>query len=240
MKIALLEQRTHDAEMLTSWIRAANHEVVVHDSSEAFARAVARDPFDLLIISPRMSSADVLPQVSDHVVNLTPVLQLISRNSEKEMVAALNAGADDCIVTPPRRDEFFARIEALVRRVPRAARKRPQILTFGNITIDLKNRLFLNRGERIALTPKSYDLAVVMFTSLGQLLSRGFLMERIWGRGSSTSTRTLDTHVSRLRSDLGLNPENGWNLQSVYQHGYRLEQVDVAEDATQEQVSLQA
>ena len=205
MKIALLEQRPPDAELLTDWLLATSHEVVIHESPDAFARAVAHDHFDLLIISPRMNSADVLPRVSGHVVNPTPVLQLISRNSEKDMVSALKAGADDCIVTPPRREEFFARIEALVRRVSHVARKRPQILTFGNISIDLKNRLLLNRGERVALKPNSYDPAVAMFTSVGQLLSRGFLVERIWGR-SSISTRTLDTHVSRLRSDLGLTP----------------------------------
>ena len=234
MKIALLEQRAHDAELLAGWIRAANHEVVVHDSREAFTHGAARESFDLLIIGPRMHSADVLPWVSAHAADPLPVLQLIARNSEEDMVAALKAGADDCMVTPPRREEFFARIDALVRRVPRVAGKRSQVLTFGDIMIDLQNRVILRREERIALTPKSYDLAVVMFTNVGQLLTRGFLMDRIWGRGSSTSTRTLDTHVSRLRSDLGLTRENGWQLQSVYQHGYRLERMDVVEDATQQ------
>lgn len=93
----------------------------------------------------------------------------------------------------------------------------------GALSVDLRNRLIFREGERLTLTPKTYDLAVLLLTHTGQLLTRSYLLERVWGRGRSSQTRTLDTHISRLRSVLGLAPENGWKLQSVYQHGYRLD-----------------
>lgn len=227
MKIALLDGNSHNAGLLAGWLRKAGHGVVLHDSGQAFVDTVHSDTFDLLIVGPRaaeMSSIQVMLSLREHAGDSTPVLRLLERNNENDMVAALNAGADDCMVTPPRRAEFFARIDALVRRVPRAVVKRPQVLTFDNIRVDLKNRAIRRNGQRIALTPKSYDLAIFFFSNLGQLLSRSYLMERIWGRSASASTRTLDTHISRLRVELSLTPENGWQLQSVYQHGYRLEQ----------------
>jgi DNA-binding response OmpR family regulator len=66
---------------------------------------------------------------------------------------------------------------------------------------------------------------VFLFRNVGNLVSRGHILESVWGRTSDLNTRTVDTHVSRLRSKLGLAPENGWKLTAVYQHGYRLEQV---------------
>jgi DNA-binding response OmpR family regulator len=80
-------------------------------------------------------------------------------------------------------------------------------------------------GAEVDLTQKDFDLAVFLFRNVGNLVSRGHILESVWGRTSDLNTRTVDTHVSRLRSKLGLVPENGWKLSAVYQHGYRLEQV---------------
>ena len=121
---------------------------------------------------------------------------------------------------------MLARIAALVRRTQRLDER--ERLEFGALCIDLKNRIILRDGARVALTPKTYNLAVFLLTNSGQLLSRAYLLERIWGSNKSAATRTLDTHISRLRTVLGLTPDNGWQLQSVYQYGYRLDRADGA------------
>ncbi len=237
MKITLLEDDPYTADLLSGWLTAAGHVPVVFESVQHVIREAAGDAGDLLIIGASsqdggrqggdpMGGAQVIARVREQSLTPVPLLRLCPNTNELEMVAALNAGADDCMVKPLRRLEFLARIEALTRRMTRAT-KRVEVLNFGDLSVDLQNRVILRKGQRVSLTPKSYDLAVFLFSNLGQLLSRSHLMERIWGRGSSTSTRTLDTHISRLRSDLGLTAENGWALQSVYQHGYRLEQVDL-------------
>ncbi len=228
MRIALLEEDAHDAELIGGWLRSSGHVTVLQGSGKAFIKDMPGETCDLLIVGAGVSGitgTEVLLWAREHLPASVPMLRISDSNSEQDIVAALKAGADDCMAKPLRRAEFLARVEALGRRIPRLS-KRPEVLSFGDLSVDLKNRVILRNGQRVSLTPKSYDLAVFLFSNLGQLLSRGYLMERIWGRGSGTSTRTLDTHISRLRTDLGLMPENGWVLQSVYQHGYRLEQTD--------------
>jgi DNA-binding response OmpR family regulator len=83
----------------------------------------------------------------------------------------------------------------------------------------------LRAGQAVELTQKDFDLAVFLFRNVGNLVSRGHILESVWGRSPDLNTRTVDTHVSRLRAKLGLVPENGWRLTAVYQHGYRLETV---------------
>lgn len=114
---------------------------------------------------------------------------------------------------------------ALTRRTQSVMAAVEEQIELSALRIDFRNRLISRDGVNLKLTPKSYDLAVMLLTHTGQLLTRTMLLERVWGQERSTLTRTLDTHISRLRSVLGLTPENGWKLQSVYQHGYRLDRL---------------
>ena len=81
-------------------------------------------------------------------------------------------------------------------------------------------------GEPVELTDKEYDLSVFLFRNIGRLLSRGHMLEAVWGRTANLATRTVDTHVSRVRSKLNLRPESGFRLVPTYNYGYRLEQLD--------------
>ena len=77
--------------------------------------------------------------------------------------------------------------------------------------------------QAISLTNKEFQLALLLFRNSGRLLSRSYILENVWGVRSELSTRTVDTHVSRLRNKLGIRPDRGWRLNAVYHHGYRLE-----------------
>ena len=79
------------------------------------------------------------------------------------------------------------------------------------------------RGKPVELTSKEFDLAAYMFANAGRLVKRGVLLERVWGRSQTITTRTVDAHISRIRKKLEIDDSNGWRLISVYQHGYRLE-----------------
>lgn len=80
-------------------------------------------------------------------------------------------------------------------------------------------------GEQIELTDKEFDLSMFLFRNLGRLISRGHMLEAVWGRNPNLATRTVDTHISRVRSKLGLRPENGFRLTPTYNYGYRLERL---------------
>ncbi len=78
-------------------------------------------------------------------------------------------------------------------------------------------------GAPFDLTAKDFELAILLLRNVGRLLSRSHIHDAVWGRSTSVSSRSLDTHVSRIRNKLGLTPGNGWQLKAVYAHGYRLE-----------------
>jgi DNA-binding response OmpR family regulator len=86
----------------------------------------------------------------------------------------------------------------------------------------------LRHSTQVDLTAKDFDLSVLFLRNVGRLLSRGHIRETVWGPNAVVTSRTLDTHVSRIRNKLGLTPEHGWRLGAVYRYGYRLEQLDPA------------
>jgi DNA-binding response OmpR family regulator len=229
MKIAVLENDTRAAQLLESWLRAAGHLVTVFRSAIVFVHDLGQGTFDAAIlgsVQPDVSLAETCATVREHASDM-PLLCVPQHADEQTIVTLLNAGADDCMAQA-RQFELLARLEALARRAKIRQPEADEVLRFGNLTVDLKNRLILRDGERVMLTPKTYNLAVFLLRNSGKLLPRRYLLEQIWGQDKSATTRTLDTHISRLRTVLGLTPEHGWQLQSVYQHGYRLDVADAS------------
>jgi len=138
-------------------------------------------------------------------------------------VAALAAGADDCVGWPLRADELLARIHALARR---ARLSHSPTIRLGSYEFDLERRTVRIDGHPVALTQKEYDLAVHLFRHPGALIPRAELLQRIWGPAVGVNTRTVDTHASRVRRKLRLDSASaGWRLSPVYGTGYRLEPV---------------
>ena len=159
----------------------------------------------------------------------TPVIFVTSRDAEDDIVTALRDGADDYMVKPIRRMELLSRIEAVRRRYGLHEDLSETIL-IPPFRFDLTARQVTRNDIPIEkLTEKEFQLALFMFRNLGRLLSRGHLLEAIWGLHASIPTRTLDTHVSRVRSKLALQPANGFRLTPVYNFGYRLERLEQGE-----------
>jgi DNA-binding response OmpR family regulator len=153
------------------------------------------------------------------------VIFVTSRDAEEDIVAGLNSGADDYIVKPVRRLELLSRLEAIWRRT-RPKDDNESIIDLPPYRIELTTRRVLRNGDAVeALTEKEFNLIVFLFQNLGRLLSRGHLLEAIWGVSAAIPTRTLDTHISRIRKKLDLHPANGFRLVPAYNYGYRLERV---------------
>jgi DNA-binding response OmpR family regulator len=179
---------------------------------------------------PGMSGLDALRVIRSK--RSTPVLFLTSSDLEARVVAALSAGADDYLVKPFRSGELIARIQALLRRFQsQSARVEPSFKALmggveanqSALTIQMPNQ------EKVKLSNKEFALAVCFFQNVGRSLSREDIVAAVWGRGQDVPSRTLDTHVSRLRTHLNLRPDMGWRLSPVYSFGYRL---DIRDDST--------
>ncbi|WP_250658648.1 response regulator transcription factor [Alkalimarinus coralli] len=228
MKIGLLEDEVEQARNLSDALIEKGHTCEFFHNGQSFLYAVTHNSYDLLIMDwqlPDMEGTEALRDVRKELNWKIPVIFLTQRDSEEDIITALEAGADDYLVKPARIGELVARISALSRRTSTEEESKSETFTQGPFEIDMHARTIQCNGEPVPMTDKDFELAVFMFQNVGRLLSRNYLLERVWGVSSDLNTRTVDTHVSRLRRKLGIKPENGFRIKTIYQHGYRLETV---------------
>lgn len=231
MLIALLEDDPDQAAILQTWLEGGGHGCRCFGTGKGFIEGIQHEPFDLYIIDwilPDISGLEVLGWIREHLGWTTPVLFVTVRDSEEDIVKALEKGADDYMTKPLRPMETLARVTALSRRGENTARSQDR-LQFGNFQLNNSLRTVRRDDEEIELTETEYELAAYLFKNAGRVLSRTSILENVWNRGPEFNTRTVDTHMSRLRKKLGLTPDHGWRLSSVYRYGYRLE--SIKEDA---------
>ncbi|NNF16163.1 MAG: response regulator transcription factor [Gammaproteobacteria bacterium] len=232
MRIALLEDDADQAAVVSAWLQSAGHTIKHFSSGRSFLRDVLRDSYDLLVMDwvvPDMDGVEVMRRVRQSSRNYTPVLFVTARDQEDDVVKALGAGADDYMEKPLRQREFLARVNALVRRSA-AGVGSDDLPDSSPYEIKTQQKRLVLRGEEIDLTHREFDLAIFMFRNAGRVVSRSHILESIWGmHGADLNTRTVDTHISRLRKKLKIGPANGWQLSAIYQHGYRLERTDTIE-----------
>jgi len=229
MRIAILEDDPAQTELLTSWITDAGHEAYCHATGAGYLDALRHETFDLLIVDwnlPDITGPEVLGWVRENIDWHIPVLFMTSRDSEADIVLALEQGADDYMVKPVKQAETLARIHALERRAQAGNDESLAELVVQPFAFDLQERRVIVDGEPVELTNKEFELAVLLFRNIGRLMSRSYLLEKVWGTRAELNTRTVDTHVSRVRNKLGIRPQRGWRLSAVYQHGYRLEAIN--------------
>jgi DNA-binding response OmpR family regulator len=226
VRIALLEDDPAQAETLADWLATAGHDVHVFKLGKDLLRSASRESFDAFLIDwmlPDQTGHEVLSCLRQERRIVAPVIFVTSRDAEEDIVAGLDAGADDYMVKPLRRLELLSRLEAVWRRA-HAHNTQPQPVDLPPYHIDLEHRRVLCNGVPVeSLTDKEFALVVFLFQNLGRLLSRGHLLEAIWGLSANIPTRTLDTHISRVRKKLDLHPANGFRLVPAYNYGYRLE-----------------
>jgi len=226
MYIGIAEDDHDQAALIALWLEGAGHATRAFGSVTDTVDALKKERFELLLFDwmlPDGTGADLLKWTRDNLGWEIPVLVLTSRDDEATVVAALQAGADDYVVKPPKPLELMARVAALARRVRSGGLP---VLRLGAFEIDIQRQRLTLDGEPVVLTQKEFDLSAYLFQSPGKLLSRDHLLNKIWGINADVDTRTVDTHVSRLRKKLGLDGSKGWKLVPVYGVGYRFERID--------------
>lgn len=227
MRCAILDDDKAQTELVAKLLAGAGHRSEIFHQGRTLINRLRQDTFDLLVLDwnmPGMTGVEVLEVVRQGQHADLPVLMITSRSADEDVVAGLAAGADDYVVKPLVASVFLARVEAVLRR---AQLNRPQkkLVQYGGYSFDLAAETASLNGKPVKLTAKEMALAVALFENLSRPLSRGYLLESIWGQSPDIETRTLDAHVSRIRSKLQLSPRNGYRILPVYSYGYRLEAV---------------
>lgn len=231
MKIALVEDDPVMNQAVCALLTGEGHACKCFNTGNSLIQALRGERFDLFVLDwnlPDMSGLSVLAWIRNQLGPALPVLLLTSRASDADVVAGLAAGADDYVAKPFNRAILAARIAALARRTQGGpASDAPEAC--GRYAIDPARKAITRDGEDAALTAKEYQLASLLFRNRDTAVSRQHIQESIWGLRADIPTRTIDSHVARLRNKLALGPENGFQLVSVYGFGYRLESVSRTE-----------
>jgi len=228
MFIALLEDDPDQSVLLQAWLEDAGHKCSVFPSGKEITKSLIHDSYDILILDwlvPDMNGLEVLQWVRENVQWHIPVLFITQRDAEEDVVQALQFGADDYMSKPVKKAEMLARIQSISRR-SQTSNAHEDALEFLPYKLMRSNSSVTLNGESIDITQKEFELLLFLFKNVGRILSRGYILEAVWGQSADLNTRTVDTHVSKLRRKLAINAENGWQLSSIYQHGYRLERND--------------
>ena len=229
MRIVILEDDQEQADLLKAWIQEAGYQCIIYNNGNAFTRGYAKESFDLVLLDwmvPNTTGIEILQYLRQHLGSDVPVIFITQKDTEENIVKALESGADDYMTKPVRQFETMARIRAVARRLGLGDENTAEVYEYQPYTINTKKRQILLHDKLIEMTQKEYDLALFLFKNLGRVISRGHLLELVWGTSSNLNTRTVDTHVSRLRSKLHLDDQENWKLTSVYRHGYRLEMLE--------------
>jgi len=223
MKIFILEDDFDQAQLIQLWLSEAGHVCQVFDSGRDFIREIPYDVPDLVILDwnlPGLSGMEVMRWLKSSEYQSIPILFATTRATEEDLVQALQDGADDYLMKPLRAEELKARLIAISRRSvveKDIINTEPYEFDDNNQTINCKAI-----DNDIKLTIKEYQLARYFFNYPNRVISRDMLLESIWTKNSSISTRTVDTHISRLRKKLNLDGSLGWQLVSIYHKGYKL------------------
>jgi len=226
MHIGIVEDDPDQQALVQLLLQTAGHSAAVFGSVAEALAGLKKERVELLVVDwmlPDGTGADLLHWVRGNLGWELPILVLTSRDDEETVVTALQAGADDYVVKPPKPLELAARVAGLGRRV-RSGGTLP-VLRLGAFEIDIQRQQLSLDGEPVVLTQKEFDLSAYLFQNPGKLLSRDHLLNKIWGIHADVDTRTVDTHISRLRKKLGLDGSRGWKLVPVYGVGYRFERV---------------
>ena len=227
MRIAVLDTDRSQADLISQVLSSAGHTCQVFYSGKDMLVHLRKDSADMLILdcpTGELGGAEILRRAKEKMSAATPMMFITNSSAEDEIVAGINAGADDYMIKPLRRGELLARVQALLRRAYPTQNGAEQ-LQFGPYIFETRPGRLSMDGAVIDVTHKEFYLALLFFRNIGRPLSRAYIHEAVWIRESALPSRTMDTHVSRVRNKLQLRPENGFRLVPVYSYGYRLEKL---------------
>ena len=195
--------------------------ITARDGVEGLQRALDESP-DLVVLDvmmPRMSGLEVCKQLRAKRGSI-PIIMLTARGQEVDKVVGLELGADDYVTKPFSIRELLARVKAVLRRtsvVPKDQDRR----SFGEVEVDLRKCRVLKSGQVVDISSKEFELLKYFIVHSGETLSRDRLLEDVWGYDNYPSTRTVDTHLVRLRQKLEPNPDQPQYFLTVHGTGYR-------------------
>ena len=224
-RILIVEDEESFSDPLSYSLRKEGYEVAVADTGTDGLRIFSAHGADLVLLDlmlPGMSGTEVCREIRR--TSAVPVIMLTAKDDEFDKVLGLELGADDYVTKPYSSRELLARIKAVLRRGQDTAEaEEDTTLTAGGIMMDVERHVVQVHGTEVALPLKEFELLEMLLRNVDRVLTRGQLIDRVWGANYVGDTKTLDVHVKRLRAKIEDDPRNPVHLVTVRGLGYKFE-----------------
>jgi DNA-binding response OmpR family regulator len=225
-KVLIVEDDPNISELIQIHLKDLEYQIQIQNNGRLGFEKANSNTFDLIILDIMLPEMDgiAICQRLRALDNYTPILMITAKSEEIDKIIGLESGADDYITKPFKIREFIARVKAIIRRQDQfalLAQKEVNKLRFNTLEIDEKKRKVLLEQKRIDLTPKEFDLLLLMARNPGRSYSRGELLELIWGYDFSGYEHTVNAHINRLRAKVEQDPNNPSFILTTWGVGYR-------------------
>lgn len=223
-KILVVEDEKSLSEPLAYLLRREGYEVSVVDNGNAAVSAVDASPPDLMLLDlmlPGLAGTEVCREV--RLRSSLPIIMLTAKDSEVDIVVGLELGADDYVTKPYSSRELLARIKAVLRRRAEDSTTSSSVLEYHGVVLDSDRHQLTVKGAAVSLPLKEFELLELLMLNAGRVLTRGQIIDRVWGSDYFGDTKTLDVHIKRLRSKIEDNPGEPVLIVTVRGLGYRFD-----------------
>lgn len=222
-KILICDDEAVVHESLRIYFEAEGYEVIdAFDGDECLRLATDEVSLCVLdIMMPKKNGIEVCLELRK--TSAMPIVMLTAKGEEIDRILGLELGADDYIVKPFSPREVVARVKAILRRVEsKAQSKDPNVINYNGLSIDLNSYSVQLRDIPVICTPKEIEILYMLASNPGQVFTRDTLLSRVWGYDFAGETRTVDTHIKRLRAKLN-SDGLGWSIKTIYGVGYKFD-----------------
>ncbi|MDX2375953.1 response regulator transcription factor [Microbacterium sp. LRZ72] len=224
-RVLLVEDEPDLADPLAYLLRREGHEVEIAEDGPAAIEAFEERGADIVLLDlmlPGMPGTEVCRRIRQS--SQVPIVMVTAKDSEVDIVVGLELGADDYVTKPYSSRELLARMRAVLRRSAEAeVDLDDHVLTGGRVTLDIDRHSISIDGREISMPLKEFELLEVLMRNAGRVLTRGQLIDRVWGSDYFGDTKTLDVHIKRIRSRIEEVPSEPSMLVTVRGLGYRFE-----------------
>ena len=224
-RILLVEDESALSEPLSFLLEREGYEVVVTEDGPSAINEFDQNGADLILLDlmlPGIPGTEVCREIRTR--STVPIIMLTAKDSEVDIVVGLELGADDYITKPYSTRELVARIRAVLRRhEDQSATDVDTMLTAGTVRMDVERHAVTVSGELVNMPLKEFELLEFLLRNAGRVLTRGQLIDRVWGTDYFGDTKTLDVHIKRIRSRIEAAPSEPVMLVTVRGLGYRFE-----------------
>ena len=225
-KILIADDNLQITKVLSEFVKKEGYEPVIAEDGEAALALFRADHYAVLLLDvmmPRMDGFSLCREIRR--TSNVPIIMITARSEDFERIMGLDIGADDYIVKPFSGGEVMARIRAILRRTERSAPQSASVrpIVIDTLSISVEDASVTLDGHPIALTRKELEILYTLAKNAGKLFSRDALLSLLWGYDYFGDSRTVDSHVKRLRAKLDAFPHPGWQIKTIWGMGYRFE-----------------